>query len=73
MNFEYQMLIDNIRDVMHAKGLKQKFIAECIGKTQQEFSNMMNRRVKITVTDAFFIANALGVSTDRLYEVRSNH
>ena len=69
--FEYQMLIDNIREAIETAGYKQKAIAERIGKTPQEFSNMMNNRTNVTVIDVYNISRALGVSPDTLYRVRS--
>lgn len=49
------------------KGLKQKYVAEKAGFTQQEFSNMMNGR-KLIMTDYIVdICLALGVQPNDVF------
>lgn len=61
-------VIDRIRQIMAAKGIKQKYVAEQIGFTEQEFSNMMNGRRMLKVDDIKPICKALGVRSGELFE-----
>lgn len=66
--FTSKTLVKNIRKTIDLKGLKQKTIAKNIGKTEQEFSNMLNFRSKINAEDVFYIAEALQVNINDLYQ-----
>lgn len=66
--FTSETLVKNIRKTIDLKGLKQKTIAKNIGKTEQEFSNMLNFRSKINAEDVFYIAEALQVNINDLYQ-----
>lgn len=66
--FTYETLIKNIRNSIDEKGLKQKAVASRLGKTEQEFSNMLNFRTKIGSEEIPFIANAIGVPIDELFK-----
>lgn len=69
--FTYEMLLQNIRDVIQEKGLKQKAVAQRLGCSEQEFSNMLNNRKAIKPEYIPVIALALGVDFNKLYRVRS--
>lgn len=66
--FTSKTLVQNIRKIIDCKGLKQKTIAKNIGKTEQEFSNMLNFRSRINAEDVFYIAEALQVNINELYQ-----
>lgn len=60
-------VIDRIRQIMVAKGIKQKFVAEQIGFTEQEFSNMMNGRRVLRIDDVKPICDVLGVLPNDIF------
>lgn len=61
-------VIRKIRQLIREKGIKQKFVADHIGFTEQEFSNMMNGRRMLKVDDIKPICKALGVRSGELFE-----
>lgn len=64
----YDTVINNIKQIISMKGLKQKAVAEKAGFTAQEFSNILNERRKlIRVEHIVPIAVALGVEPNDLY------
>ncbi len=63
-----QILINNIRAIIHKKGLKQCAVARKAGFNPNIFSSMLTERKVITAEHIPNIANALGVSVNELYE-----
>lgn len=67
-NVEYEKIIDNIKNIIDAKGMKQVAVANRAGFSPQDFSNMLNERRKlIRIEHIPRIANALEVCVDDLY------
>lgn len=63
----YEMIIQNIKDLIESKGMKQGVVAERAGFTPQDFSNILNERRKLLrVEHVLPIANALGVEVNDL-------
>lgn len=60
-------IVANIKRIIKSKGLKQAIIAEKIGVTSNEFSNMLHGRKLIRVEHIPLIATALGVTVSELY------
>lgn len=56
-----------IKNLIKAKGYKQKAIAERAGLTPNQFSEMLNDRRLIKATDIPPIADALGVGVAEIY------
>ncbi len=56
-----------IRAIIADKGLVQKAVAQRAGFTEQQFSDMLNKRKIIRVEYIPAIAKALGVSVGELY------
>lgn len=61
------LVVWNIKRIMSEKGLKQKYVAERSGFTEQEFSNMMNGRKKIDIGYIKNICFALDVEANDLF------
>lgn len=59
-------LSENVRKVIAEKGLKHKAVAERIGRTEQQFSAMLNGRRIVRDCDVVAIADALGVTPNDL-------
>lgn len=68
--FTVEMLIENIREAIASAGIKQKSLAEKIGRSEQEMSNMLNGRTNITPIDIARMANVLNISVNEFYKVR---
>lgn len=62
------MLPGNIRRIINEKGLKQGAIAEKVGYSNQQFSDILNGRRLIKPYDIVMIAGALGVAVGDLFE-----
>lgn len=68
-NASYEDIVQNIKDIIAEKGVKQSFIAEKAGFNSSEFSNMLNdRRKLIRVEHIPRIAKALDVGLDALFK-----
>lgn len=67
-----QILIQNIRNIIHKKGLKQYAVAKLAGIKEQTFSNMLNGRKVITAEHIPMIAKALDVSVNELYGIKDD-
>lgn len=61
------IIVQNIRRIMHEKGLKQKYVADKSEFTEQEFSNMLNGRKRIDVSYISRICYALDVQPNELF------
>ena len=63
----YEMIIQNIKDLIENKGMKQGVVAERAGFTPQDFSNILNERRKLLRIEHIWpIAKALGVEPNDL-------
>lgn len=64
----YEDIVNNIKALIDAKGMKQGVVAERAGFTPQDFSNMLNERRKlIRVEHLPAIADALKVNVNDLF------
>lgn len=67
MNITYEMIIQNIKDLIESKGMKQVVVAERAGFTPQDFSNILNERRKLLRVEHIWpVAKALGVEPNDL-------
>lgn len=65
----YEDIINNIKRILAAKGMKQIVVAERAGFSPQEFSNMLNERRKLLRVEYMpAIAEALDVDIHELYQ-----
>lgn len=64
------MAASRLKEAIKARGLKQRFIAEKIGVSEQLLSQMLNGDVKIDIDTFFAIAVVLHLSPDEIYEFR---
>ena len=60
---------ENIQQIIRENGLKQTYIAEKAGYTEQTLSNMLVGRKVIKVRDVIRICMALGVDANTLYKI----
>ncbi len=58
---------ENIKKIISEKGFLQKAVAERMGLTSNQFSNMIKGRKLIKYTDIMPLCNALGVSPNELF------
>lgn len=71
LNCNYEDVISNIKNIISAKGMKQKTVAERAGFTSQEFSNILNDRRKLLRVEYIpAIAFAIGVDVNDLYGIK---
>ena len=56
-----------IEKVIFEKGLKKQVVAEQIGLTPQQFSDLLNDRRQLKSSDILPICKALGISPNELY------
>ena len=61
---------ENLKAAIEASGMKQKFIAEKVGISEQLFSQMLNGKVKIDVDTFFAIAVVMRMSPSEIYEFK---
>lgn len=67
--FEYDDLVNNIKNIISKKGYKQGAIAKKANFTESEFSNMLNDRRKLIRAEYLpQIAFALGVEVNELFK-----
>lgn len=60
---------ENIQQIIRENGLKQTYIAEKAGYTEQMLSNMLVGRKVIKACDVIRICMALGIDANTLYEI----
>lgn len=60
---------ENIQQIIRENGLKQTYIAEKAGYTEQMLSNMLVGRKVIKACDVIRICMALGVDANTLYKI----
>ena len=58
--------IDNIRRLIRTKGLKQTFVAEQAGLTDQQLTDILNNRRLLRVEHLEPLARVLGVTIEAL-------
>ena len=68
---DYEMIINNIKEIISEKGMKYGVVAERAGFTPQEFSNMLNGRKLLRAEYISYIAKALGVDPNTIYYLKS--
>lgn len=61
-------LVQNIRRIIHEKGLKQCAVAEKAGYSRQQFNAMLTGRRLITDIDICKITSALNVDANALFK-----
>lgn len=61
-----QKTIDNIRRLIRSKGLKQTFVAEQAGFTDQQLTDILNNRRLLRVEHLEPLARVLGVTIETL-------
>lgn len=61
-----QSTIDNIRRLIRAKGLKQTFVAEQAGLTDQQLTDILSNRRLLRVEHLEPLARTLGVTIETL-------
>lgn len=64
------MVNTNVREAVEDSGLKQKFIAEKMGISEQALSAMMNGKQKIGADDFFVLADVLRMTPVQLYSYK---
>lgn len=62
------MVNDNVRAAIVASGLKQKFVADRIGMSEQTFSAILTGQRKITVEEFFKLSDVLNMKPEALYD-----
>lgn len=65
-----KMAAAKLKAAIEARGVKQRFIAEKIGISEQLLSQMLNGSVRIDIDTFFAIAVVLHLSPDEIYEFR---
>lgn len=61
-----QSTIDNLRRLIKEKGLKQTFVAEQAGMTDQQLTDILNNRKLLRVEHLAPLAQILGVNVEEL-------
>ena len=64
-----QEIINHIKQLITDKGLKQKYVAEQMGLSQNDFSNMMNGRKDFKVEYVAPLCKVLGISANELFRM----
>ena len=63
-------MAEKLQDAINESGLKQKFIAEKAGISEQALSAMLNGCQKVDIETFFAIAVVLRLSPDQIYAFR---
>lgn len=64
----YVKIISNIKNILSEKGLKQGYVAEKSGFTDQQLSNILNFRKQLRVEHIPRIAYGLGVEPNEIFK-----
>ena len=64
------MTAEKLNAIIEERGMKQKYIAEKVGISDQALSAMLNGRQKIDVDTFFAIAVVLNMTPDQIYAFR---
>lgn len=67
-----QAVVDNVKNLIRAKGLKQKFVAEKMGLSPQEFSNILTGRKKFETEYVVPVCNALNITANELFGIKTD-
>ena len=59
------MVAKKIKEYLDEKGIKQRAVAEKAGMTDQEISQYLNGRVRLSADKFFLICDVLGESPER--------
>lgn len=65
-----QRIIKNVECAINAKGLKKRILAEKIGLTPHQFSDLLTGRRTIKAYDVFLLCHALDISPNELFEYK---
>lgn len=63
-------IISNIECIIAEKGIKKRNVAEKIGLTAQQFSDMLRGRRTIKAADVILLCDALEISPNELFEYK---
>ena len=63
------IVAENTRNIIKARGLKNKAVAERAGYTEQKLSRMLNGQKVIESADILRISNALDVTPNELFGI----
>ena len=63
-------IISNIECIIAEKGIKKRNVAEKIGLTAQQFSDMLRGRRTIKAADVILLCDALNVEPNELFEYK---
>lgn len=66
------IVMNNVRRIIHERGLKQNAVANKAGYSYQQFNNLMNDRKLVTDEDVIKLARALEVTPNVLFGFNSN-
>lgn len=66
-NKDYKKIVDNIKNIIESKGLKQGSVAKKAGFTDQQFSNILCYRKLLRAEYIPSIAHGLGVDVNELF------
>lgn len=61
--------VAKLREMIRAKGLKEKWVAEKSGMTQTALSNRLTGRVKMTMDDLARIAKAVNLTDQEIGKI----
>lgn len=64
------MIAEKLNKAIEQRGIKQKFIAEKTGVSEQALSAMLNGKQKIDVETFFAIAGVLNMTPDQICELK---
>lgn len=57
-------MVDKIKEIINEKGLKQRYVAENAGMTEQQLSDILNGRKLLRAEHIMPLCNALGVKPE---------
>lgn len=60
---------NNLKQIIDEKGIKQKYLAEKAGISEQTLSNLIKNRHDISLRVAFQISYALGVPIEEIFSL----
>jgi len=65
------IVVENVKRCIADKGLKQKYIAERMNMSQQDFSNLLNGRKEFKIEYVAPVCRILGISANELFNEKS--
>lgn len=66
------VIAENAIAIINEKGLKHNAVAKKAGYSRQQFSYMLHGRKNIAPSDILRISNALGVTPNDLFGIKTN-